>query len=89
MSPAGFLLFELGQALGRISALALIKLRRVSLSAFERKYAGRSLRHCSKKPGAVFPPGSSRSFGECALLDSRYMSQECLVREFDQSKNMR
>jgi hypothetical protein len=31
----------------------------------------------SKKPGAVFPPGSSRSFGEYALLeDSRYMSQE-------------
>jgi hypothetical protein len=90
MSPAGFLLFELGQALGRISALALIKLRRVSLSAFERKYAGRSLRPWSKKPGAVFPPGSSRSFDECALLeDSRYMSQECLVREFDQPKNMR
>jgi hypothetical protein len=69
---------------------SLTKLHRVSLSAFERKYAGRSLRHCNKKPGAVFPPGSSRSFGECALLeDSRYMSQEWLVREFDEPKNMR
>jgi hypothetical protein len=53
-------------------------------SVFERKYAGGRLRPCSKKPGAVSRLGTSRSFGEYALLeDSRYMSQEELLREID------
>jgi hypothetical protein len=71
------LLFELGQALGRISAFALIKLHPRMPFRSRKKYAGAACVAAAKNPVQSSRPGSSRSFGEYALLeDSGYMSQE-------------
>jgi hypothetical protein len=75
------LLFELGQALGRISAFALIKLHPRMPFRSRKKYAGAACVAAAKNPVQSSRPGSSRSFGEYALLeDSRYMSQESYLR---------
>jgi hypothetical protein len=67
-----------------VPAVALIKSHCISLSVFERKYAGGVCVRAAKSP-AQSPADPSRSFGEYALLeDSRYMSQEELLRETDQ-----
>jgi hypothetical protein len=55
-----------------------------------KKIRRRSLHRSAKNPAQSSRPGSSRSFGEYALLeDSRYMSQEASCGDLNQPENIR
>jgi len=75
--------FELGQAVGRISASPLANGMAYRFLISREITLGASF-GVQQKPGAVSRPGGSRSFGEYSLLeDSRYTSQEDSVGRFD------
>jgi hypothetical protein len=81
---------ELGQAVGRIPAFAVMKRHGLSLSDLAGKHARARLACAQQKTRCGLRPGGSPSFGEYSFLeDSRYTSQEGWWGDLISRKNIR